>query len=48
MAQPLSDSKMLTRFFAALDKTWQVSIIGEIMNRQITQEKEKIFEENIK
>ena len=29
-------------------KTWQGIIVGEIMNRHITQEKEKIVEENIK
>ena len=48
MAQPLSDSKMLTRFFYGPCKTWQGIIIGEIMNRDIAQEKEKIVEENIK
>ena len=29
-------------------KTWQVLIIGEIMNRNIAQEKEKVVEEIIK
>ena len=52
MAQPLSDSKMLASLFNVktylLGKTWQSIIIGEIMNRNITQEKEKVVEENIK
>ena len=36
------------KIFSGPCKTWQGIIVGEIMNRHITQEKEKIIEENIK
>lgn len=46
MAQPLSDSKILTRLFTILAKLDQVLLSAKSWT-DITQEKEKIVEENI-
>ena len=47
MAQLLSNSKMLIRLFRVLTKLDKILSSVKFMNRHITQEKEKIVEENI-